>query len=88
MLKCKQKVLKSSQNIRKVPVSIFKLDHRENNNVFGPGFGFVIVSIEHLAAHDLTFPCLNISDATIPCTVTSRSKHFRAPALGRKPVCR
>lgn len=56
MLKCKRKALKSSQNIIKVPVSIFKLDHRENNNVFAPEFGFVIVSIGHLAAHDLISP--------------------------------
>lgn len=56
MLKCKQKVLKSSQNITKLPVSILKLDHRENYNVFAPEFGFVIVSIGHLAAHDLIFP--------------------------------
>lgn len=55
MVKCKQKVLKSSQNIIKVSVSIVKLYHRENNNVFAPEFGFVIVSIGHLAAHDPIF---------------------------------
>lgn len=88
MLKCKQKVLKSSQNIIKVPVSILKLDQRENINVFAPEFGSVIVSIGHLAAHDLISPCINISDAAIPCTVTSRRKSFKAPALGRKAVCK